>query len=302
MAELGRQAECGSDLAVQLERLAARGLHAVRAGRSEHDARRAVDDHASLARAVDDRRYDVLGLAALLAHAGHEERQFIADRPTDLAGFLGIGGAYDDPAVPVLVPDGGHLLGDMEVKRVTTLDNQALELHGAWVRGEPHDDDALRPREEGLERLTAEIAVDGHGVEGQVIEVGLDVAVVRVADVAALDVEDQWCCRCHSVNELDRLGQSVHAGAAVPLVEGGIRLVDGSDVMGRLNDAAVEVEHLLRGKGRVGLDCFGELRIRGVGVEPDTDVTSLAPHRMHHPHEMAVWHGLSFLPYVRIVA
>jgi len=144
--------------------------------------------------------------------------------------------------------------------------------------------------------------MDGDGIEAQVIEVGFDVAVVRPADVAALGVQDQRRSRSHSMNVLNRLGQDVHAGAAMPLIESGVWLVDSSDIMGCLNDAAVEIVELIRRQVREGPNCFGVLRVRGVGVEPHTDVTSRTPHRMYHPHECAVWHRLFFLSYVAIAA
>lgn len=77
-------------------------------------------------------------------------------------------------------------------------------------------------------------------IRSEIVERHPDVAVIRVADVRALSVEDHRNVWCHSVNAHDGSVQSGEPLAAVRFVERNVRFVGAHEIIGCFHDRPVE--------------------------------------------------------------
>ena len=94
---------------------------------------------------------------------------------------------------PALRP-GGDTIRDREIERLSAgvrVQRQVLQVSRAGVARLADDDHApLAAREEGRQRVFAEIGVDGDGVEAPGVEVSGSIRLGGAADVADFGVED----------------------------------------------------------------------------------------------------------------
>ena len=182
----GLAARCASRVAIGF---GAGGVGEVGAVRGvEHGSRR-VDDHAE-AGAVGAGCDGGLDVAALRAHAGHQQRQ-VADDGPHLPQLVGVGGTDHEAAVADVVPLVGHSPGDVGVQRLA-VDHQRLEVAAARVAGAAqHEHATVGVAQERLDRVGAQVRVHGDDVGAVAVERFAGVLLGGAADVAALGVEHQ---------------------------------------------------------------------------------------------------------------
>lgn len=263
----------------------------------EDDPAAGIDDHAVAGgvHARLDRREHV---SVLRADAGDQEWHVAYDLPNGCKLFGG-GCAHHEHAVAVRVPLVRHMFGDDLVERLglrngerrvrevhPRVDRQVLELARSRVGRPAEDDDPLvGHRQERFERLASEVRVDRDGISFEPGERFVDVAVVGVADVGPLVVEDDRHTRRHLLDVGDRVLQRLPPTMII-VVEGDVGLVRHHQLVRLVDDPLVEREQSLVGIGAVlGAD-VGE-----IAVEPDAEGLPLGHTCPQQFHEVSLHEG-----------
>ena len=134
---------------------------------------------------------DCGGVPALRADTWDEDGHIGSDRAY-LGQFAGIGSAHHQAAVAPLRPVVGHQSCDVGVDRLT-IGDERLDVVTARVARTTEGDDPASVFEVRLDRVGAEVRIDGDGVGSVPLERLPGVVLGGGADVATLGVEDQ----CH---------------------------------------------------------------------------------------------------------
>src|SRR5262249_32301751 len=143
-------------------------------------------------------------IPALRANAGHQERHF----PDDLANLrelARIRRADDEQAVAARVPLLRGKLCDDVIEAAVARDLQVLNIPRTRTRGAAENDDALVcVLQERLERISAEIRIHRDGIGLVALERFERISLGRIADIAALRIEDHRNVRIVLVDVVDR--------------------------------------------------------------------------------------------------
>ena len=158
-------------------------------------------------------------------------------------------------------------------QRLSTFDNQVLDLSGTWITGLTQDENTpVRVLEEGFERISAQIGVDGNRTGSELVEDRPGVRAHGLRGVAALGVNQdrditrqpfQECPQCHL------------ACQAKGLEERDVGFVAAHQVACRIDDGAQEARHPA---GRIVANHlrWGQCRIR---IEADAQPGFVLPRR-----------------------
>lgn len=268
-------------------RLLARGFGEIRAARREDDAGRRVDDETSAVRiaAVLDCRLDI---AALRPDPGNQERNLRCDC-TNAADLLRIRRADNEPAVLVFVPGTRDVVGDLQVERngLGLQNPKILKLAGAGIRRTAEDEDPLfRIIEERLNRFPSEIGMNRYRIALQMVEDELAVALIRIADIAALGVDDDGNIGRDRVDVVHRALERKDACIAEGFVECRVRLVGADQVEGRVDDISIEFEEFLRDVA--GLEKIRQLVVNR--IESDAEELPFGPFGREKPLKVSIGH------------
>lgn len=256
------------DLSIQPQRLIPRRLRKVSPRRSEDDAARSVDHHATTA-LIATREYGFLKIAALCSDAGNEDRH-ISNEIAYTVKFCREGRPHNEAAVFVLIPLRCYPTGDIRIEGIAVINDEVLKFVRPFIgRATQNDHAFIRAIQKRLQSLLSEIRMNGNSVAPEPVKRAHEVAEVRVVDVGALRIENHRNIRRDRIDVCNNLAKSVETVRSMRFKEGDVGLIAGDDVMCRINDPVGEgsERHL-----DAATSCYAERNFRELAIESDAQL------------------------------